>query len=77
MRAATRDIKLGRESAVERSASLSGYAADRNDFLACVGASDSRVLFANIVRNIEKRDNTLLFVFNRYYDDSRRIDSSL
>ena len=74
MRAATRDIKLGRESAVQSSASLSGYAADRNDFLTCVGASDSRVLFTDIVRNIEKRDTTLLFVFvNRYYDDSRRI----
>ena len=53
---------------------MSGYAADRNDFLACVGASDSRVLFGNTVRNTEKRDTTLLFVFvNRYYDDSRRI----
>ena len=50
------------------------YAAERNDVLACCGASDSRVLFANIVRNIEKRDTTLLFVFvNRYYDDSRLI----
>ena len=47
---------------------MSGYAADRNNFLACVGASDSRILFANIVRNLKKRDNTLLFVFNRYYD---------
>ena len=47
MRAATRDVKLGRESAVQSSASLSGYAADRNDFLACVDASDSRVLFNN------------------------------
>ena len=68
MRAATHDIELGRGSAV-------------NDFLACVGASDSRVLFANIVRNIEKRDTTLLFVFvNRYYDtvycdDSRLADT--
>ena len=53
---------------------MCGYAAERNDFLACVGASDSRVMFGNTVRNIEKRDTTLLFVFvNRYYDDSRRI----